>query len=91
MLTELQWLELRPKRDQIEAALHSLGVPLTGWCNEEPTFRPGYEPDWEQIERIATTLQTKGAKEWPPYIKKTAKVVEKAKAPKKVARAVKKK
>ena len=80
------WLALRPKREIIEAALHSLGVPLTGWCNEEPTFPPNYKPDWDQIENIATAVNAKGAKEWPPYIKKTVKVPEKAKAQKKVVK-----
>jgi len=84
-----EWKLLYPKRQEIEAALHALGVPLTGWMNEVPTFKVGYKPDWPEIERIATTLQTKETKkEWPPYIKKTVKVVEKAKAPKKMVKGV---
>lgn len=91
MLKYEAWLALKPKREYIEAALHSLGVPLTGWTNEEPTFPPGYKPNWDEIENIATAVHAKEPREWPPYIKKTAKVVEKERAPKKVARAVKKK
>ena len=84
MLNSLQWLALAPKRAQIEAALQALGVPLTGWMNEVPTFREPYEPDWEEIGNIATTVNTKGVGQW----KKPEKVPEKAKAPKKVVKGV---
>jgi hypothetical protein len=89
-LTKEDWVALRGKRADITSALHALGIPHDGWINERPDFKQGYEPNWVEIENIATAVNVKGAKEWPPYIKKTAKVVEKAKAPKKVARAVKK-
>lgn len=90
-LTKADWVALRSRRAEITSALHVLGIPLVAWCNDEPEFKQGYKPNWVEIENIATAVNVKGAKEWPPYIKKTAKVVEKAKAPKKVARAVKKK
>jgi hypothetical protein len=85
-LTKADWIALRSRRAEITSALHVLGIPLVAWCNDEPEFKQGYKPDWEQIEKIATTIQTKGLKEWPPYIQKTAKVVEKAKAQKKVVK-----
>lgn len=83
-LTLDEWAELIGKRAEIESALEALGMPICGWTNNVPEFSAGYKPDWDQIEKIATTVQTKGTKEWPPYIKKPVKVPEKAKGSKKV-------
>jgi hypothetical protein len=58
------WLALRPKRSAIEAALQAVGVPLTGWMNEMPTFALNYVPDWDKIENIATTIHQKGTAAW---------------------------
>jgi len=87
MLNSLQWLALAPKRAQIEAALQVLGVPLIGWMNHVPMFKEGFNPNWDEIENIATAVNTKGVGQW----KKPEKVPEKAKAPKKAVKAVKKK
>ena len=64
MLTYNEWLELKPKRAAIEAALQAVGVPLTGWMNELPTFALNYVPDWDKIESIATTISEKGTAAW---------------------------
>jgi hypothetical protein len=58
MLAYSEWLALRPKRKAIEAAFHALGMPHTGWMNEVPQFKPGYTPDWTEIDRIASTVDT---------------------------------
>ena len=85
-LTHDEWAALKGKRAEIEAALQALDMPICGWMNGVPMFKEPYKPDWEQIENIATAVNAKGAKEWPPYIKQTVKVVEKAKAQKKVVK-----
>lgn len=85
-LTHDEWAALKGKRAEITSALQALGMPITGWMNHVPEFKADHKPDWDQIEKIATVVNVKGAKEWPPYIKQTAKVPEKAKAPKKVVK-----
>jgi len=55
-LTRDDWVALREKRATITAALHSLGVPHDGWINERPAFKEGYNPNWEEIEKIALTV-----------------------------------
>ena len=87
-LTHDEWAALKGKRAEIEAALQALGMPICGWMNGVPMFKEPYKPDWDQIENIATAVNAKGAKEWPPYIKQTVKVAEKAKVPKKVVKGV---
>ena len=79
MLSYSKWLALRPKRTAIEAAFHALGMPLTGWMNEVPTFKPGYEPDWNEIDKIVTTLDDRVVTIKP---KPKPVVVEEKKAPK---------
>jgi hypothetical protein len=64
MLKYEDWLELKPKRSAIEAALQAVGVPLTGWMNELPTFALNYVPDWDKIENIATIIHQKGTAAW---------------------------
>lgn len=85
-LTKENWIALRGKRAEITSALQALGIPIIAWVNEFPEFRAGYKPDWEQIERIATTLQTKGVDQWPGPYKEPVKVPVKAKALKKVVK-----
>lgn len=72
MMTKEQWVALRPKRAAITAALEALGFPLNGWANDRPDFVPGYNPDWADIEKIATSLS-------PVTKKKTWSDSEKAK------------
>jgi len=57
MMTKEQWIALRPKRAAITAALEAVGIPIIAWCNEVPEFKAGYEPDWAEVEIIATTLK----------------------------------
>ena len=82
MMTYDEWKELGNKRAEITSALQALGIPIVGWMNEVPTFRPDYTPDWDQIENIATAVHAKDTREWPPYIKKPVKAVVKKAAKK---------
>ncbi len=52
MLSDSDWIELRPKRAAITAALKKAGIPFNGWANDRPNFEAGFEPDWKNIERL---------------------------------------
>jgi hypothetical protein len=56
-------------------------MPHTGWMNEEPTFGSSFTPNWDEIERIVTTLDERVVaqkqKPKPVEVKKTTAAVKK--------------
>ena len=76
-LTKEDWVTLRSMRAEITSALEALGIPIVAWCNDMPEFTVGYIPDWTQIDRVATTVQTKGTREWTEKIRERVAVPEK--------------
>ena len=60
-MTYDEWKELGNKRAEITSALQALGIPIVGWMNEVPTFPAKYKPDWVEIKKIATAVNTKAA------------------------------